>query len=253
MENYKKYFTGLAKSTTIKYTSAIENLRKHYVGDLMNFDAINKSINTLIITDHNLKTLYYALLKITGDTRYNNLGHQIDSKIKNTLHTIPFDIYKLMKSLKEMPNTFDKLYFILFLGYPNVRLTDYHNLKFNRPYNKKLDNYYDINTGIITFNKLVKSNTVSSVIIQLTDEDQELFKKIISNQKNCQVSVVSFSSKMKRLNKKYFGMSGGVSMYRKLSYHKLIPNQDQRQVIKYLTGIAKKQNHSLDTAINNYF
>ncbi len=149
------------------------------------------------------------------------------------------------KIIKNMNDNIYKLFFVLFVNYPNLRLQDYFNISLN----EKDDNFITKDYKKIIFNKLVKSDTTKKITIDLTPEHQELFKKILTDFKyeylHTNIKLDSFKKHINRMSKKLFNVKS-ISLFRRLAY------QENKEQYKQLQNISHNQNHTIQNSINYY-
>lgn len=215
-----------------------EEITKYIKNNYTQASAI-KVLNVIINHFENDKTQHETFYKIR--TEFNKDYQNTDKGLVFQNNTK--DDYN--KIINKMNDNIYKLFFILMINYPNVRLQDYFNISLN----EKDDNFITKDYKKIIFNKLVKTDTTKKITIDLTPEHQELFKKILTDFKyeylHTNIKLDSFKKHINRMSKKIFDVKS-ISLFRRLAY------QENKEQYKKLQNISHNQNHKIETAINFY-
>lgn len=238
IERFKKYNYSLNNT---------EKLKKFIEDKYTSFPVKIKLLNLLcnyfeLETDQN-KMVYDLLQKTREEYKMEDKGKVFGEK----------GIKEFNEIIDKMDDTFIKLYFILFVNYPNVRLNDYWSIKID-DFDTRKDNYLSKDCKFIKFNHLVKEDN-GEIKIKLKKEHTEIFKDIIKKDivgdyLNNRMSLSGFSHKINKICKKVFGIKR-ISLFRRLSYKEYLEEGFKENFIKMME-ISKGQNHNGKNIIGFY-
>lgn len=251
---YDHKFEGLSENTKKQYTLMLKKLEKIYNDDINDYENVMKALDSYSISSK--KSTLAVLYKVTSNEKYKDEMYKINEQLdKNQEEKEDFsiDIDNIIKKYNEMELNSMKLLFMLAIFYPNVRVSDYHSIKI-KSIHKKKDNYYS--NGVVVFNNVCKVNNKEVITIELSEEHKQLFEKISNDSDseflfNQVIKAKSFSKSLSTFTNKYFGITGGFSTFRKMTYQREF-NNEELDTVKKFVNVNMKQNHSPNTAIKYY-
>lgn len=239
--------------TKYDYTNFIKKIQD-YTGKL------DKSIMEFILKNYTLSSGIKVLNVIVNVFKNNQELYDffykerdnLYKKIKNEDKEKVFDgksIEDFKKSLETFIDTEHKIVFSLMINHPSLRISDYHTLNIGGIGN----NYITKDFKQIVFNTIVKTKIIEPIIINLTNEEQDLFKKILDyrlkkdnyNEKLFDdISPSSYSQQMNKFSKSHFGILA--KDFRRLHYLEL------KEPLDKFNKISKNQGHTKRAATMYY-
>ena len=251
---FKEYTKKLTYNGIIKYYDTkykLQTTKNTHISSLITYFKYASPNSTLIKSLHEYTKNQYAII--------------LQNKQEKPIIEQPTEILnldelkeKLAKFTGKLPDNY-RFYFLINLNNPSLRFNDYLTLKI-RNFDTAKDNYID--NGKIYFNNLVKSKNIKNITINLNNEEIKLLEKdkkefpqdyLLHNRKFDTEEEKYFTIKrsnetVNRWCKKVFGFN--THTFRKLSYIDLTNND--KETLQKVLEICKKQNHSLDIAIDYY-
>ena len=251
---FKEYTKKLTYNGIIKYYDTkykLQTTKNTHISGLITYFKYASPNSTLIKSLHEYTKNQYAIIL---------QNKQEKPTIEKPTEILNLDELKekLAKFTGKLPDNY-RFYFLINLNNPSLRFNDYLTLKI-RNFDTAKDNYID--NDKIHFNNLVKSKNIKSITINLNNEEIKLLEKVkqefpqdyllhnkkFDTEEEKYWTIKRSNETINRWCQKVFGFN--THTFRKLSYIDLTNND--KETLQKVLEICKKQNHSLDIAIDYY-